>query len=464
MNTTAKMKNILVSASPRVAHGKLSISGSEKKHRKTSTSSESDAFIDDLSITLKGIQSKAPNSETTEYAGFEKLIQDINSNNLSGYSKPSNLRRLKSWNKGFTKKLRELEENLPSTESLRQSIRQVINNNHNNTTASQKNKSSEWEGIGYNVQDQWKGIGFSVEEETVADKPSTLPLRRRTTTSDIRTIVKQPLRRFSSSTSALRKLSDSHIKSPVSTPTEEEAPTFIDFGACYSPDEMKSWGLVIEKLAATIRQTNNATHKRYVSISDTLGTLKEPAKKILSHSLPGSVKRRRKSYDLNRRSQSVDSPDGSNKSNSSSQEDVSDASSPDVSLSREAMDDIFMNSDSSFSANVWYHGEIDIRCNCTVSSETEEVEEKEISISGSLLARVDKCGDVVYSLTYKFGDEILIGSFPRQFDRYSLDFSDPQQPRFASVKYLIAYLIEQQHLERVTFSWLIDNCEQLFID
>lgn len=488
------MKNITVSASPRVGprSGKLSISAGSK-NRKNSVTSESDAFIDDLSITLKSIQTKidsststattTTSSDTIEYKGFDKLIQDINSNNLSGYGKPSNLRRLKSWNKGFTKKLRELEENLPSTESLKQTIRQAINNNHNNnnsTSSSRKNsedwrgvgysKEQQWKGVGYNVQDNWKGVEYSLDENKVFEKPttpSTLPLRRRLTSSDIRNTVTQPLRRFSSSTTALqRKLSDSYNtnkSSPVSTPTEEEAPPrFVDFGACYSPDEMKSWGQVIEKLATTIRNTNNATHKRYISISDTLGTLKEPAKKMLSHSLPGSVKRRRKtSYDLHRRSQS-DSPDGPNDS-SSSQEDVSDTSSPDVSLSREVMDEMFLNSASSFSANVWYHGDLDVRYNCTVNSGAD-IEEKEMSLCGSILARVDKYGDVVYSITYKIEDDVLIGSFPRQFDRYCLDFLNPREPRFASVKYLIAYLIEQKYLERVTFSWLIDNCDQFLLE
>lgn len=475
------MKNILILASPRVTRGKLSISGGEgsekKSRRKTSTSSiESDAFIDDLSIKLQSVNTdccdKQYNSTTTstteikEYPGFDKLIQDINSNNLSGYGKQSNLRRLKSWNKGFTKRLRELEENLPSKESLRQSIRQAINNNHNNTSSSSTShkNSEDWKGIGFNVEDNWKGIGYSIDEnKPVFEAPKSLPLRRRTATSDIlrNKIIKQPLRRISSTTSALqRKLSDSG-KSPISTtPTEEEPPTFIDFGACYSPDEMKSWGIVIEKLAATIRQTNNATHRRYTSISE---SIKEPAKKILSHSLPGSVKRRRKSYDLNRRSQSEDCPDCGTNDSCSSQEDVSDTSSPDLSLSREVMDEMFLNSFSdSFSANVWYHGEIDIMYICTVSNNTET--EKDTTLTGSILARIDKYGEVVYSITYKMNDQLFIGSFPKQNGRYCLNFDDPEQPRFISTKYLIAYLIEKKFLERVTFSWLIDNCDQLLWD
>lgn len=475
------MKNI-IALSPRSSHrGRLNISQPSDSNDCTRKLSSGSDTLEDYNITLKSFKinedifdkKHEQKEETKQYSGFEKIIHDVNSNNLSSYTKPSTLKRFKTWNKGFTRKLREFEENLPETDTLKQTIRQVVNNSNNSRRHSRKssegwqgigyNKDDRWKGVGYNVKDQWKGVGFTVSENTSA----TLPSRRKTVSGDLKhRIVTEPLRKLSNSTSALRKTSDSSShRSPDLERKENDSSDIIDFGACYSPDEMKSWGIVIEKLAAKMRHTNNITHRRYTSLSETLGTLREPAKKILTHSLPGSVKRRRKSYECRRSQSEYRSSRNTEHELNSSEEDVRDCSPPDLSLSRELMEELFLNS-STFSANVWYHGCLDIRYEKHMMEDThfEDNGEGEISLNGSILARVDRFGDVVYSITYKFNDTIRIGTFPLQDERYCLDFSDAEQPRFISVKYLIAYLIEQKYMERVTFSWLIDHCDLLMAD
>ena len=110
---------------------------------------------------------------------------------------------------------------------------------------------------------------------------------------------------------------------------------------------------------------------------------------------------------------------------------------------------ILSNSETCFSHNIWYYGTLDI---CQNNSFSEEC-----LISGTILVRVDRYGSVAYNLTYTVDNEIYTCRFPFEDGKYSLNFDDPTQPKFLSISSLIAYMVENNYLERVAFEWLIEN-------
>nr|XP_047138693.1 uncharacterized protein LOC124814763 [Hydra vulgaris] len=114
------------------------------------------------------------------------------------------------------------------------------------------------------------------------------------------------------------------------------------------------------------------------------------------------------------------------------------------------LDDIqvLSNTETFFSHNVWYYGKLDL-------FQTDSTEVK--LIAGTLLVRIDRYGSVAYNLTYLIDNELHTCRFPFENGKYSLNFDDPAQPRFLNVSSLIAYMVENNYLERVTFEWLIDN-------
>ena len=101
----------------------------------------------------------------------------------------------------------------------------------------------------------------------------------------------------------------------------------------------------------------------------------------------------------------------------------------------------------------WYYGEMTIMYN-SVSKNGSVITQDAL---GSLLVRVDRNYDVIYDITYNTDKDICTGVIPYKGGKYCLDFSDPQQPRFTSINLLLANLIERDYLQRVSFSWLIEN-------
>ena len=112
---------------------------------------------------------------------------------------------------------------------------------------------------------------------------------------------------------------------------------------------------------------------------------------------------------------------------------------------------------SEFSFNcftAWYYGEMTIMHNCETNIGSVVTKK----VLGSLVVRVDKNGDVIYNITYNVGNNMCIGAIPYECGRYCLDFTDPKQPVFSSINFLLANLIEDGYLQRVSFTWLAENC------
>ena len=127
----------------------------------------------------------------------------------------------------------------------------------------------------------------------------------------------------------------------------------------------------------------------------------------------------------------------------------------DFQLDREVVKtDMLTDMGYTFSNNIWYYGQLEVvygyRRNLCQSLSPSDYK-------GSIIARLDNTGNVLYSVTYKIGTKLHIGEVPMEAGKYCLDFSDSRQPRFSSAKYLIAYMIREGYLERVTFNWLIMN-------
>eukprot|EP00111_Clytia_hemisphaerica_P004795 TCONS_00013794-protein len=447
------MKNLVTLAkSGGNSERKFDITKSVRKSKSISYDRQFDPFIEDINIKLQGFCLYTEHKPATK-----KIIHDCNSNNLSltGNTRKSNLKRLHSWNKEFSKKLQHLEENLPKSDDLIDTLREQVQQSHalsisSTTTTTSTKKHKRTKSLSTPTPTDENKKEFDFPSTPINKQPETSSRRRRISTefrqrlSDLPT----PLRKLSTP-APLRKLSTPSLQRKTSESKNSSPIEYIDFGACFSPDEMKSFNQVIDKLATTLRNTNNTAHRRYSNISETIShSLKEPAKKYYS------LRKRRKSNEFtSRKNLDLDIFDGNNTLNESETEDKT-TSTLDVSLNREKLDENLVELDDvSFSQNVWYYGEFDV--------DFTDIEDKDLlqAKCGTILARVDSYGDVVYSLTYRINDDIIPASFPCQNNRFCLDFTDPTQPRFTSAKFLIAYLIEQKILERVTFSWLIENCD-----
>ena len=112
---------------------------------------------------------------------------------------------------------------------------------------------------------------------------------------------------------------------------------------------------------------------------------------------------------------------------------------------------------SEFSLNcstAWYYGEMTIMHSCETN--TESVVTKKVL--GSLVVRVDKNGDVIYNIIYNVDSNMCSATIPYKSGKYCLDFTDPKQHAFSSTKFLFANLIEEGYLQRVSFTWLTENC------
>jgi len=249
--------------------------------------------------------------------------------------------------------------------------------------------------------------------------------------SSIQETVEQVTRRSSRKLKKhLRTVSDNITTLTRSKSVEE----IIDYGRCYCPTEM-NYKIMMEKLAA--KKRNLSFYMRNRSLSD---TLKEPAKKFINNN---NIYKKSKSTE----STCSDETDYITDSTFAIENTIID-----VSRSRESIYiDMNYNQDISFSSNVWYYGQLNMQFVKTADDSA--------TFSTSVLARVDKHGEVMYSLTYENEADLCVGAFPFDGKRYCLDFLDPNQPRFISIKYLLAYLIEQKVLQRVSFAWLIDNCD-----
>ena len=478
------MKNLVTFTKGGGSEKKFNISGSNTNKRSSlklkrgdsCSNSSKDPFIDDIGVSLQAFCFDYTEFKSTD---TQKVVHDCNSNNVTTTTtattttqqqgKPK-LRRLRSWNKEFTKKLRELEENLPKADDLIDSLREQVKQSHIQTTSKQYHHKR--------TQSLALPETHTSDEDVFAEQQTNKKTasRRRRISSEFRHRITDnftpattgrrkistpgPLRKLSTP-GPLRKLSTPSLQRKNSINPPRREPDFIDYGACFSPDEMKTFNQVLDKLTTSIRNTNNTAHRRCSNISDTIShSLKEPAKKYLS---THSLKRRRKSHEFTaKKNGDLESVDGDTSSlDGIDSKSDSGCSAVDVSLTRERLDKTAEELDDlSFSRNIWYYGEFDI--SYSQNTKNNDLNEQEDFIhpnTGTIIARVDCCGDVVYSLTYTIEDELIPSSFPCHNNRFCLDFTDPTQPRFTSVKYLIAFLIQQNLMERVTFSWLIDNCQ-----
>ena len=248
-----------------------------------------------------------------------------------------------------------------------------------------------------------------------------------------------------------RRLSSVPRKSSSSTkPSTSSNPVAIDFGSCVSPEIRKFSGLT-DKLHTWAHRNNinkRLGQKRNKSMSETSA---EPAQRILVQNLK---RQQRKSEEQQ-------------KDISSSRESLlkksNDFVSYNISLEREIVNEYFLEeSDFSMTSNIWYYGELDISLNTSIEIENESEnstsssEEEEI-VTGTLLVLLDQCQHLYYNLTYNIGNKLYVGSIPFESGKYSMDFSNPEQPRFRSIKLLIAHLIEQNCVFRAPFNWLLDN-------
>lgn len=168
---------------------------------------------------------------------------------------------------------------------------------------------------------------------------------------------------------------------------------------------------------------DHSTRRRSHSLTD---IITGPAKAFISNSLTRSLTKRKKSYSLN---QSIQIE--------SIKEVQEEKNSP--------------YDDFSFSHNVWFYGYIDI------TNFTTEMQNVDCSTLGQFVVRIDENGEVVASIMYKVDNELHTASLPKRDDYYCLNFSNPYEPKFRSIKQLVAYLIRMNYLEQVSFSWLLEN-------
>lgn len=219
---------------------------------------------------------------------------------------------------------------------------------------------------------------------------------------------------------------------------------FVDFGSCISPDT-KKFANITDKLHTWAYRTNSkkSRHRRQISLNDTFSDPKI---------IPQNSKRmQRKSGDLEKMSSS---------SEETIQKKNKDFITYDITRDREMVhDEFFENSDFFMSSNVWYYGELDIALNFKDKNEieTEDLTTEKDFVTGYLTIVLDQYQNLFYSLTYCLGNKVHSASIPHESGKYSMDFTNPEQPRFSSLKYLIAYLIEQNFLFRVPFAWLLNR-------
>ena len=158
-----------------------------------------------------------------------------------------------------------------------------------------------------------------------------------------------------------------------------------------------------------------------------------------------------------------------NKKQSKSKENISDTITKEPNRTNEIAHDIqtvpeipiiinqklFLDTEFSFSNNVWFYGELDIVYGYRRSLYGDTLSPNDYT--GSLIARIDFNGKLEYSITYRIGSNVYIGELPQKNGEYCMDFLDIDQPRFCSLELLMANLIEEGVLKQVTFDWLISN-------
>lgn len=444
-----------------------------------------DPLVSELNISLRGFEIYSRD------ASFDRVVYDCNSNNLTENAKPKtrrSLHRVSIRRKTEAKKLSEpSEDKSHEGENKEESCTNIAEDNPTINEDSTKN-SPQIKSKLTHKQSLTKLADFAFKRRDSSKKRTPCLERKECTDSSESPKRKESYTKITDdnthdrvSCSSSESLSDekiatirrlSNIESPQSqrldkrygsfrksssharkaeTLFENKASNFdfIDFGSCHSPNDMKAWQLVQKLATWSLRSPSPriSVNRRNFSFSETIA---EPAKKLVSQTLPTTLKKRRKSYECQKRvNENFDSTEDD--------EEEEEEQAHDVSLTRENIDECFVTeTDFSFSSNVWYYGELDVKY--MNSSKVDITVDENTKMTGSLLVRVDKYGDVVYSITYTNDSEDYVGAFPYEMGKYCLDFSNPEQPRFTSVKFLIAYLIEQNYLFRVTFAWLIENC------
>lgn len=178
----------------------------------------------------------------------------------------------------------------------------------------------------------------------------------------------------------------------------------------------------------------------------------EPAKKLLqlsSHSIE-SLRLGRKGYKCKKHFL-----ENSKDLTSDESIDSTDQETFDLALDRELVNpDLQTACGFNLSRNVWYFGQLGVvngyRRNICQRFAPEDYR-------GTLVACINEHGNVSYSVTYRTGDVVFVGEIPYYQGKYCLDFSNENAPKFSCVKYLIAQLIHDKVMFRVTFDWLVTN-------
>ena len=335
----------------------------------------------------------------------------------------------------------------------------------------------------------WTG-NFPQRVQNKTKKISLGPLQDSTQISTIQEAFEEATRRGSKRIKKhIRRVSDGISTLSRKSNSDEKEETYIDFGRCYYPTEMKH-KIILDKLNNSVG--NMSTYVRGRSFTD---TFKENAKKFRYNSMQRKENGPRKhmSNSITRESNILIEEDSNNPSqkdskysqrqdSTSSQRKTSSSNLKlnntyqdtfdddiiipvesvdvlnDVSRNRENVDKDIFDYNFPISSNMWYHGNLNMQFIKT----NEEGSTNATTFMTSILVRIDKYGEMVYSLTYESDGDLCTGAFPFDGKRYCLDFLDPNQPRFAGLKYLLAFLIGQGILKRVSFNWLIENCSDIF--
>ena len=184
---------------------------------------------------------------------------------------------------------------------------------------------------------------------------------------------------------------------------------------------------------------------------------RSPAMRVFkSPSLPRNIIPRRKkpnAFENNNNLVPENTEEGKNNTESSKPTEE-DPDHMNLALEKESLDPDFIETDCGlgFSSNLWYYGEIEV-----VKGFKKNLIQSKEDFVGTIIVRYRKFEDIVYSITYRVGGNLYSGEIPQLYGKYSLDFSDPDQPKFNSVEELVAHMIEKQFLQRVTFDWLLQN-------
>ena len=113
------------------------------------------------------------------------------------------------------------------------------------------------------------------------------------------------------------------------------------------------------------------------------------------------------------------------------------------------------NAEFSFGQTVWYYGVFDVIYGYRRSLLSKPILPGDYT--GSIIVSFDMNGNLNYSITYQIGSSVYVGHLQCRDGEYSMDFLDAEQPKFRSVEFLIAHLIEEGFLQQVSFDWLINN-------